>query len=1147
MEGVVLRLPAGATPAAARRRAAGLSALFGRELLVVGTGTALRTAARQGEVVRSLPHAIDPARLFLVVQKGRLFQREHPDVRVLLDKGRFLAVELDTGHPALAVRDEPCWVARPLAERPVVFAERTPPPGPRATADWLRELVAGIDANRYAADLTALAAHPTRHSTSPHFLAALAWAEGELAAAGFATRREAVQVGAAASANLVAERRGGGPDAGLVVIVAHLDSVNSQDGPDAAAPGADDNASGSAGLLALARALACFPAVHDLRLILFGGEEQGLLGSRQHVAALAAADRARLRAVVNMDMIATLNTPSPTVLIEGAPLSQPLIDGLAEAAAAHTGLVVQTSLNPFASDHVPFIEAGLPAVLTIEGADGANERIHTADDVPAWLTPSLAVEILRMNLAHVATRLERKENAVPDRPSAAAAQPPAAGLTAALADLLRVTFSGRYTHNGGVPGAGPAPVLREEPDTLHRLEEPIFAPEPPTAGPSPVCSDAVRLTLHIDVDGDSPLDVVSGTVQDAALPGAPAHFIGRITGDGPAAAGRDLVVEDFGFAWPGTAEPVNRLELRLSGMTLQPARAEATFVTASGQRRGPFAATQVSRHFREIEVEVDREDEAVDPEPYDTHAHPDRPADLPRELLTLESTFAKAGLLVTRSGGGNVIETREAGTNSRWNEQELHDAMEAHWSAFGNRPQWKLWIFLAELADSDTLGGIMFDGDIDEPGGVDRQGTALFTKSPHFHTAAGAYPQANPPAAEAARRELFFDLIHEAGHAFNLAHSFQKSLGVPWPAPAWMPVTTDPQALSWMNYPDEASPGGGSAAKWFYDRFRFTFDRNELLFLRHAPERFVQMGNAAWFASHGRVAASTLDRRLKLELRARKTIYELGEPVTLEVKLANIGATPMMLHGDLDLHDGFLELAITAPGGRRRPFLPFRQARALVVQRILAPGEAVYAPLNLAIGLLGSPFKQPGAYRIEAAYRNRDGGTAAAVMQLYVRPPAAFDDYPVVNELFGARTGRVLSLRGTRIMEDVLDRLDWVLKHLGEAHPARYALLEARVGALAEPFKLLTPGSRKVRVADADPEAVVRTLDEVVQEPARAADALGHICFRALVERYSDAAAETGRKAKARAALKETVTMFKERDVIARAVAAVEDRLRQLS
>ncbi|HID49086.1 MAG TPA: M28 family peptidase, partial [Chromatiales bacterium] len=107
--------------------------------------------------------------------------------------------------------------------------------------------------------------------------------------------------------------------------------------------------------------------------------------------------------VLNMDMIGSLNTPSPTVLLEGAELSQWMIDGLAGAAATYTTLEIQTSLNPFASDHVPFLDASIPAVLTIEGADSANDAIHTGNDTIDRIDMAFAMEILRMNLGFVAT------------------------------------------------------------------------------------------------------------------------------------------------------------------------------------------------------------------------------------------------------------------------------------------------------------------------------------------------------------------------------------------------------------------------------------------------------------------------------------------------------------------------------------------------------------------------------------------------------------------------------------------------------------------------------------------------------------------------------------------------------------------------
>ena len=80
--------------------------------------------------------------------------------------------------------------------------------------------------------------------------------------------------------------------------------MNSAGGTNAAAPGADDNGSGAAGVLEIGQVLAAQSVEHDLRLIVFGGEEQGLLGSQQYVASLGQADRSRLDCVINMDMIA---------------------------------------------------------------------------------------------------------------------------------------------------------------------------------------------------------------------------------------------------------------------------------------------------------------------------------------------------------------------------------------------------------------------------------------------------------------------------------------------------------------------------------------------------------------------------------------------------------------------------------------------------------------------------------------------------------------------------------------------------------------------------------------------------------------------------------------------------------------------------
>jgi Zn-dependent M28 family amino/carboxypeptidase len=67
------------------------------------------------------------------------------------------------------------------------------------------------------------------------------------------------------------------------------------------------------------------------------------------------------------------------------------------------------STSPANSDHVPFIDVGIPAVLTIEGADGTNRRIHTELDTLPSLDLDLALQILRMNTAFVAETLGRSE------------------------------------------------------------------------------------------------------------------------------------------------------------------------------------------------------------------------------------------------------------------------------------------------------------------------------------------------------------------------------------------------------------------------------------------------------------------------------------------------------------------------------------------------------------------------------------------------------------------------------------------------------------------------------------------------------------------------------------------------------------------
>jgi hypothetical protein len=339
--------------------------------------------------------------LALVTQVGAAFQREHPDVEVLVDRGRHLVVDASAVPPV--PEDHVDWKVEPLPADTAVVTRH--PPVPVEAEPGIGQVVESLSPSSYEQDVTQLASLATRHSLSAGFGEAAAYCGGRLEAAGYTVTHESVRVGGGTSANLVADRPGRGSDRRVVLVTAHLDSVNTAGGPAAAAPGADDNASGAAGAMTLARALAAHSFEADTRVILFGGEEQGLHGSRQHVGALPGPERGRISAVVNLDMVGRRNGPGLGVLLEGAPVSSWLVDRLAAAAAAWTGLAVDKSLSPFASDHVPFIEGGIPAVLTIEGNDRVNGDVHTARDTLATLDHGLALEILRMDVSVLAELL----------------------------------------------------------------------------------------------------------------------------------------------------------------------------------------------------------------------------------------------------------------------------------------------------------------------------------------------------------------------------------------------------------------------------------------------------------------------------------------------------------------------------------------------------------------------------------------------------------------------------------------------------------------------------------------------------------------------------------------------------------------------
>jgi aminopeptidase S len=125
--------------------------------------------------------------------------------------------------------------------------------------------------------------------------------KAQLEAAGFAVTVQEVKFWNFTGFNLIADWPGSDPNR-VLMAGAHLDSVP-------AGPGINDNGSGAAALLETAKAVAAtrFTPVTQLRFAWWTGEEMGREGSNTYVFSLADAERAKIKAYLNFDMIASPN------------------------------------------------------------------------------------------------------------------------------------------------------------------------------------------------------------------------------------------------------------------------------------------------------------------------------------------------------------------------------------------------------------------------------------------------------------------------------------------------------------------------------------------------------------------------------------------------------------------------------------------------------------------------------------------------------------------------------------------------------------------------------------------------------------------------------------------------------------------------
>lgn len=190
--------------------------------------------------------------------------------------------------------------------------------------------------------------------------------------------------------NVVATQEGALNPGNVYIVIGHLDDLPSA----GAAPGADDNASGSVNVLESARVMSCWAFRNTVKYVNCTGEETGLNGSEAY-ANDAATRGENILGVINMDMPgwAGDGIPNPENLdVNYDANSQDLGQRFATAATTYgTGLAVDAFLCPSldASDHYPFWTHGWKAICGITDNEGYCSHggnypyYHTSNDTIA--------------------------------------------------------------------------------------------------------------------------------------------------------------------------------------------------------------------------------------------------------------------------------------------------------------------------------------------------------------------------------------------------------------------------------------------------------------------------------------------------------------------------------------------------------------------------------------------------------------------------------------------------------------------------------------------------------------------------------------------------------------------------------------------
>ncbi|HFA49654.1 MAG TPA: M28 family peptidase [Bacteroidetes bacterium] len=296
----------------------------------------------------------------------------------------------------------------------------------------IQALVEQVDSTRMSGDLTFLEGIRHRTAGAEHLQETKDFIELQFAEGGLEIAKQQFDFNGYQAENIIGRKIGTEEEGEVYIIDGHYDSV-------AGSPGADDNASGTAGMLEAMRILAPFGFKKTIRFIGFDLEEAGLVGSIEYVQN-GIAQQENIAGVLNFEMIGyftevpnsqevplgfNLLFPAAQAKLEANQFRGDFVNVIGNGAASSLTDAYETAIENYVpqlnfisleapaswqtltpdlgrSDHAPFWVAGVPALMLSDGANFRNPNYHGAGDTKDLVDFTFMHDVVQAAVATIA-------------------------------------------------------------------------------------------------------------------------------------------------------------------------------------------------------------------------------------------------------------------------------------------------------------------------------------------------------------------------------------------------------------------------------------------------------------------------------------------------------------------------------------------------------------------------------------------------------------------------------------------------------------------------------------------------------------------------------------------------------------------------